>query len=119
METRKSLQEQASELLNAAEKRGVSSNFFFVTTFKRYQVQMKILAQLEDEINNGGVLITKTYVKDAPNLMENPAIKAYNSTAAAANATVGVLINIIRSLSGVDPTPSTFSKMGFDEEDEE
>lgn len=117
-DARKSLQEQASELLDAAEKRGVSSNFFFVTTFKRYQVQMKILAQLEDEINNGGVLITKTYVKDAPNLMENPAIKAYNSTAAAANATVGVLINIIRSLSGVDPTPSTFSKMGLEEDED-
>lgn len=117
---RKSLQEQASELLDAAEKRGVSSNFFFVTTFKRYQVQMKILTQLEEEINNNGVLITKTYVKDAPNLMANPAITEYNKTAAAANATVGVLINIIRSLSGVDTVPgSSFSKMGFDEEEDE
>ena len=118
-QSRKSLQEQASELLDAAEKRGVSSNFFFVTTFKRYQVQMKILAQLEEEINTNGVLVTKEYIKDRPNLMENPAITAYNKTAAAANATVGVLINIIRSLSGVDSTPSSFSKLGFDDEEDD
>ena len=44
---KKSLQEQANEILARAEERGVQSNFFFVTTFKRYQVQMKILGDLE------------------------------------------------------------------------
>lgn len=117
MDNHKSLQEQASELLNAAEKRGVSSNFFFVTTFKRYQVQMKILQKLEEQIDSEGVFVTKTYVKDSPNLMANPAITEYNKTTAAANATVGTLINIIRSLSGVDTAPGSFSKLDFDEED--
>ena len=42
-----SLQEQATEILKQAEERGVSSNFFFATTFKRYQVQMRILSDLE------------------------------------------------------------------------
>ena len=41
------LQEQANKLLEQAQERGVSSNFFFVTTFKRYQVQMRILSDLE------------------------------------------------------------------------
>ena len=34
------LQEQAEKILQQAEEKGVASNFFFVTTFKRYQVQM-------------------------------------------------------------------------------
>ena len=94
-----SLQEQANEILIKAQERGVSSNFFFVTTFKRYQVQMKILADLEQAINDYGATVTKEYVKGRQNLVANPAITEYNKTATAANGTVGTLINIVRTLS--------------------
>ena len=96
---KKTLQEQANEILQQAEKRGVSSNFFFVTTFKRYQVQMKILSDLEGAINEYGATVTKEYVKGRQNLVANPAITEYNKTATAANGTVGTLINIIKTLS--------------------
>lgn len=95
---KKSLQEQAQELLEKAEKRGVSSNFFFVTTFKRYQVQMQILASLEQAINDNGPTVTKEYVKGRKNLTANPAINEYNKTATAANGTVSTLINIMEKL---------------------
>lgn len=94
-----SLQEQAQKLLEQAEERGVSSNFFFVTTFKRYQVQMKILADLEEAIKEHGATVTKEYVKGRQNLVSNPAITEYNKTATAANGTVSTLINIIKTLS--------------------
>ena len=94
-----SLQEQANKLLEQAEERGVSSNFFFVTTFKRYQVQMKILSDLEKAINDYGATVTKEYVKGRQNLVANPAITEYNKTATAANGTVSTLINIIKTLS--------------------
>ena len=42
-----SLEEQAELIKKNAEKRGVSTNFFFVTTFERYQVQMKIMDELK------------------------------------------------------------------------
>ena len=93
------LQEQANKLLEQAEQRGVSSNFFFVTTFKRYQVQLKILSDLEKAINEYGATITKEYVKGRQNLVANPAITEYNKTATAANGTVSTLINIIKTLS--------------------
>lgn len=93
------LQEQANRLLEQAEERGVSSNFFFVTTFKRYQVQMKILSNLESAINEYGATVTKEYVKGRQNLVANPAITEYNKTATAANGTVSTLINIIKTLS--------------------
>ena len=92
------LQEQANEILAQAQERGVSSNFFFVTTFKRYQVQMQILTDLEKAIKEYGATVTKEYVKGRQNLTANPAISEYNKTATAANGTVATLINIVRSM---------------------
>ena len=94
-----SLQEQANRLLEQAEQKGVSQNFFFKTTFKRYQVQMKILSDLEKAIEEHGATVTKEYVKGRQNLVSNPAITEYNKTATAANGTVSTLINIMKTLS--------------------
>jgi len=96
------LQEQANQLLIDAEKKGVQQNFFFATTFKRYQVQMKIMSELEREINDLGATVQKEYVKGRTNVYTNPAITEYNKTATAANGTVSTLINILKSLSGED-----------------
>lgn len=93
------LQEQAQEVLAKAEAKGVQTNFFFVTTFKRYQVQMQILSDLEREIKELGATVSKEYVKGRKNVYTNPAITEYNKTATAANGTVSTLINIVKSLS--------------------
>lgn len=92
------LQEQASEILRIAEEHGVQSNFFFVTTFKRYQVQINIMAELEAEFKKSGALVTKEYVKGRGNVYTNPAITEYNKTATAANNTVKTLIDIVEKL---------------------
>ena len=93
------LEKQAEQILEQAKKRGVSSNFFFVTTFHRYQVQMQILKDLEGDIKKFGATVTKEYVKGRENLVTNPAITEYNKTSTAANGTVSTLINIIKTLS--------------------
>ena len=92
------LQEKAEEILRKAEEKGVTQNFFFVTTFKRYQVQMKIMNELEKAMQSEGALVTKEYVKGRKNLVANPAITEYNKTATAANGTVSTLINIVKAL---------------------
>ena len=92
------LQEQAQEILAKAREKGVQSNFFFVTTFKRYQVQMQILNSLEKEINELGATVQKEYVKGRKNVYTNPAISEYNKTATAANGTVSTLMKIITDL---------------------
>lgn len=98
MAERLGLQQQAEKILEQAQERGVASNFFFVTTFKRYQVQMRILSDLEKAIIEYGATVTKEYVKGRQNLVANPAITEYNKTATAANGTVATLINIVRQL---------------------
>ena len=95
---RKDLNQQAQEILNIAEKHGVEQNFFFITTFKRYQVQINILNDLEKTINTENTLVTKEYVKGRENIYTHPAITEYNKTSTAANQTVQTLVKIITTL---------------------
>ena len=104
MAKKKSLNEQANEIIRIAEEAGVQTNFFFLTTFKRYQVQLNILADLEKTIKSEGTLVTKEYVKGRKNLYTNPAVTEFNRTTDSANKTVSTLIRIIN---------------GFRKEDEE
>ena len=60
-----SLNEQAQEILRIAEQHGVEQNFFFLTTFKRYQVQLQILNDLEKSIKEDGTTVTKTVLLGA------------------------------------------------------
>lgn len=96
---RMSLKKQAEEILKQANERGLSSNFFFTTTFKRYQVQMETLEELERAIKEHGPTVEKEYVKGRQNIVVNPAITEYNKTSTAANGTVSTLINILKTLS--------------------
>ena len=93
-----SLKEQAQQILEIAQKYGVEQNFLFITTFKRYQVQLNILNDLEKKINEDGSLVTKEYVKGRGNLYTHPAISEYNKTSTSANQTVATLIKIVKSL---------------------
>ena len=93
-----SLNEQAQEILRIAEQHGVEQNFFFLTTFKRYQVQLQILNDLEKTIKQNGILVTKEYVKGRKNVYSHPAISDYNRTTDSANKTVVTLMKIITTL---------------------
>jgi hypothetical protein len=92
------LREQAEEILKIAAQHGVEQNFFFITTFKRYQVQINILTELERTIREEGTLVTKEYVKGRGNVYTHPAIAEYNRTSTAANQTVQTLMKIITTL---------------------
>jgi hypothetical protein len=128
MATRKkalTLNEQAQEIIRIAEANGVQTNFFFVTTFKRYQVQINILNELEKKIKEDGALVTKEYVKGRQNLYTHPAISDYNRTTDSANKTVTTLIKIIKGFkdeSGsedVDPLLSIINGGGDNDADDE
>lgn len=93
------LAEQAAEIKKRAEASGLETNFFFLTTFERYQTQIKILADLKARIEEDDVLVTKEYVKGRENIYTNPAIKEYNRTTDSANKTVSTLIRILNGFS--------------------
>lgn len=79
------LQEQAEAIMKEAREKGVNTNFFFVTTFKRYQIQMKMLNDIEK-------WITEDVEKGDNYHYER---QEYNKTATAANNTAKTLIDII------------------------
>lgn len=102
MAKKKTLNEQAEEILKIAEGYNVDKNFFFITAFKRYMVQIKILNELEGALKEDGVLVTKEYVKGRKNLYSHPAIQDFNRTTDSANKTVATLMKIIRNFNGDD-----------------
>ena len=118
----KSLNEQAKEIIKIAEESGVQSNYFFITTFKRYQMQLSILDELEKSINAEGMLVEKEYVKGRKNLYSSPAVAEYNKTTDSANKTVACLMKIIKNFNVNDDNneedPLMSAINGSDEDDE-
>lgn len=98
----KDLKLMEKEILAAAEKSGVQSNYFFVTTFERYQTQLSVLEKLKAAIDKDSVLVTKEYVKGRENLYTNPAVMDYNRTTDSANKTVSTLMKIIKNYGTTD-----------------
>lgn len=94
------LNESARELLQLAQEAGVEQNYLFVTTFARYQRQIKILSDLENEIKASETIVTKEYVKNRKNIYIHPAITEYNKTADCANRTASTLMKVIVALEG-------------------
>ena len=99
-----SLTEQAQKIKKIAEESGVQSNFFFLTTFERYQVQLNILNELEKVMKDEGMLVSKEYVRGRKNLYSNPAVAEYNKTTDSANKTVSTLLRIIKDFNVEEST---------------
>ena len=93
---RSDLNKKAERFLRLAEKCGAESDYLFITTFQRYQVQLNILDELENSLKENGMLVTKQYVKGRENLYSNPAIQDYNRTTDSANKTVATLMRILK-----------------------
>lgn len=91
------LQEQAEAIKRMAEESGLESNYFFITTFERYEVQLSILERLKESMDKDGMLVSKEYVKGRGNLYSSPAVTEYNRTTDSANKTVSTLMRILKN----------------------
>lgn len=92
-----SLKEQANEIKRMAEESGLESNYFFITTFERYEVQLSILERLKESMDKDGMLVSKEYVKGRGNLYSSPAVTEFNRTTDSANKTVSTLMRILKN----------------------
>lgn len=96
------LDQQVKQILENAEKSGVSSNFFFMTTFNRYITQINSLNTIGKRIKDTGIIVTDSGQEKA-----NPLIKDYNSISESANSTCSTLLKIIKQFDVVDDTQKT------------
>ena len=99
MANTKELKAMADEILALAKNNGVESNYLFVTTFDRYQTQIKVVERLKDEIERKDTepTVKKEYVKNRGNVYVNPLYPEYNRAVDSANKTVSTLIKIIKN----------------------
>lgn len=99
------------KILKAAQKNENENNFYFITTFRRYQNQIKICFALEKEIDElDSLMVEKTYSQDKKNLYTHPAITEYNRTCTAANQTAQTLIKILNDLKKNDEEVDEFEE---------
>lgn len=103
--TQKEIQKSYRTMLKAAADMGETYAELYKTTLKRYINQLKIAAQLEDELDkiveNGEITVIKEYVKGRKNVCSNPVFKDYNQTVSGANKTAESLLRIL-SAAGAD-----------------
>lgn len=125
MSNKMTLNDKAQQILKIAEQYGVEKNFLFITTFKRYSIQLQILTELEKAIEEHGSMVEKEYVKGRKNLYTNPAINEYNKAVNSANKTVSTLMSIIKTNSdkynddtGEEEDPLLRALNGDDDENE-
>lgn len=85
------------DIIKMAEETGADTSLLYITTLKRYKIQLMILDKLEAAIAENGTTVEKEYVKGRVNIVINPAITEYNRTASAANQTAQTLIKIIQA----------------------
>ena len=116
-------EEQAEEIKKLAEECGVQSNFLFITTFDRYQVQLRILDRLEVALDKETELkVTKQYSKEQKNEYANPLFREYSRAVDSANKTVGTLMRIIKNFNvggeEEDNDPLMAAINGEDDDDE-
>ncbi len=126
MSNKMTLNDKAQQILKIAEQYGVEKNFLFITTFKRYSIQLQILTELEKAIEEHGSMVEKEYVKGRKNLYTNPAINEYNKAVNSANKTVSTLMSIIKTNSdkynedsGQEDDPLLRALNGDDDEDDD
>jgi hypothetical protein len=99
MPTKSELKRQAKEIKKVAKEYGLQSNYFFVTTFERYETQLKVIENLKKEINKKETqpTVKKEYVKNRCNLYVNPLYSEYNKAVDSANKTVACLMKILKN----------------------
>lgn len=93
---------QLEKILEQAEKKGVTTNFYFKTTLERYLTLQDHMKELQDVIKKYGVTIDQQYATGRKSVVVNPAYAEYNKTVAAANQTATTLMNITSKASESD-----------------
>lgn len=104
--TQTKLNRMVKDLLETAEAYGLTDNYLFMTTFRRYTTQVALAEELQKSLEKDGVLVTKEYVKGRANIYTHPGINAYNRVTDSANKTAQALNKMLedaRSKKEADP----------------
>ena len=105
MAGKKKQETKEKEILKMAEEKGLLNDYFFSTTFERYQMQLELMKELREAIEKDGLTV-EVVQNSGVKTISNPSIAEYNRTANAANSTVSTLIKVLKELSQEKPKES-------------
>ena len=93
--TQTKLNRMARDLLEKADEFGLTDDYLFMTTFRRYTTQVALAEELQKSLEKDGVLVTKEYVKGRANIYTHPGINSYNRVTDSANKTAQALSRML------------------------
>ena len=83
MAGKKKHETKEKEILKMAEEKGLLNDYFFSTTFERYQMQLELMKELREAIEKDGLTV-EVVQNSGVKTISNPSIAEYNRTANAA-----------------------------------
>ena len=93
--TQTKLNRMARDLLEKDDAFGLTDDYLFMTTFRRYTTQVALAEELQKSLEKDGVLVTKEYVKGRANIYTHPGINSYNRVTDSANKTAQALSRML------------------------
>lgn len=98
MAKKKKYDVSVDDFVNMAHEYGVEDNTLFLSAINTYDLQLKVIKSIKDEIEEGDATVEKEYVKGRKNLYINPCVKELPKHADSANKTAALILNIIKDL---------------------
>lgn len=90
-------QETVDGIIKMAKEKNVDKNPLFLKTLERFITLQSILDDLENSMEEEGLLVTKEYVKGRKNLYQSPSLREYPRILDCANKTAATLMKIIKA----------------------
>ena len=97
--------------MKLAKSYNVDKNALFISAAEQYEVQIKVIRMIREELENDGeALTTKEYVKGRENVYANPLIKELPKNVDSANRTLQTMLDIIVKLGQKQEKESALTK---------
>lgn len=100
-----------TQLIKMAKEYGVDKNALFLSAAKQYDVQMRMIEQIESILNDGELLVSKEYVKSRENVYSHPLVKELPKHADSANRTLNTMLDIIVKLGSKQEVVKTLDEL--------
>lgn len=84
-------------IMKMAREKNVDKNPLFLKTLERFTTLQSILDDLERNMEEEGLLVTKEYVRGRKNLYQSPSLREYPRILDCANKTAATLMKIIKA----------------------
>lgn len=90
--------ENIESILAAAKDASPNAKLLLTTTLNRYQMQIKMMSDLQSDIMSRGVLVPVPGTRSKKNTTPNPSVAEYARVASAANSTAKTLLVILKEM---------------------